>query len=216
MARSPTTWCRWRSKCPTSSSRTSRRRSPARRSAPRASARPEPSAPRPPSATRSTTPLRRSAPRCCSSPTRLSAFSPPLKIVDARERTVPIGAPMRNAAIAFDTMTASAVAITADGGIPGYAFDSIGRYGKGALLRERFFPRLLGAPSDALLDQEGYIDPPACARAAMANEKSGGHGERPGAIGLIEAAAWALRAKQQRLPLWASLADYYRSVGAGA
>ncbi|HEY6823459.1 MAG TPA: enolase C-terminal domain-like protein, partial [Steroidobacteraceae bacterium] len=138
-----------------------------------------------------------------------------MKIADARERTVPIGAPMRNAAIAFDTMTASAVALTTDAGLTGYAFDSIGRYGKGALLRERFFPRLRSAPSDALLDEEGFTDPPALARVAMSNEKPGGHGERSGAIGLIEAAAWDLRAKQQQLPLWASLADYYRTKGAG-
>src|SRR3954465_4263836 len=142
----------------------SRRRLPAPRSAPRGSARPGPSAPPPPSATPSTTPWRLSAPRCCSSPTRPSAFSPPLKIVDARERTVPIGAPMRNAAIAFDTMSASAVALATDAGLTGFAFDSIGRYGKGALLRERFFPRLLGAPSEALLDAEGFVDPPALAR----------------------------------------------------
>ena len=129
---------------------------------------------------------------------------------------MPIGAPMRNAAIAFDAMTASAVALATDGGMTGYAFDSVGRYGKGGLLRERFFPRLLAARPGSLLDRHGLIDPPACARAAMANEKGGGHGERPGAIGLIEAAAWDLRAKQQRLPLWRSLAEYYGTDGASA
>jgi L-alanine-DL-glutamate epimerase-like enolase superfamily enzyme len=113
-------------------------------------------------------------------------------------------------------MTASAVALVADNGMRGYAFDSIGRYGKGALLRERFFPRLLATPPESLLDRSGLIDPPACARIAMANEKPGGHGERPGAIGLIEAAAWDLRAKQQRLPLWRSLADYYGTVSVSA
>lgn len=130
------------------------------------------------------------------------------RIVELRERTVCIGAPMRNAAIAFDSMTASAVAMVADG-ITGYAFDSIGRYGKGALLRERFFPRLLGR------EFPGLIDPPACARAAMENEKAGGHGERPGAVGLIEAAAWDLRAKAQGVPLWRSIADYYGTKDAG-
>ena len=139
-----------------------------------------------------------------------------MRLVDARERTAAIGAPMRNAAIAFDAMSASAVALFTDQGTTGYAFDSIGRYGKGALLRERFFPRLLAAPPDALLDRHGVIDPPACARAAMANEKPGGHGERPGAVGLIEAAAWDLRAKIERLPLWRSLADYYGTRDAGA
>jgi hypothetical protein len=78
-----------------------------------------------------------------------------LRIVDARERTVPIGTAMRNAAIAFDAMTASAVALATDGGVTGYAFDSIGRYGKGALLRERFFPRLLAARAESLLDRRG-------------------------------------------------------------
>jgi L-alanine-DL-glutamate epimerase-like enolase superfamily enzyme len=63
------------------------------------------------------------------------------------------------------------------------------------------------------LSFDGVIDPPAVARAAMANEKSGGHGERPGAVALIEAAAWDLRAKMQGVPLWRCLADYYRTNG---
>ena len=136
-----------------------------------------------------------------------------MKLIELRERTVSVGAPMRNAAIAFDSMTASAVKMVADGGLTGYAFDSIGRYGKGALLRERFFPRLLGK---TLVDAQGIVDPPACARAAMENEKAGGHGERPGAVGLIEAAAWDLRAKAHGVPLWRSIADYYGTKDAAA
>jgi len=116
---------------------------------------------------------------------------------------------MRNASIAFGEMTASAVAMVSDRGITGYAFDSIGRYGKGALLRERFFPRLLRAKPEELLDGDGLPDPAAFARAAMADEKQGGHGERPGAVGLIEAAAWDLRAKLQEVPLWKSIARYF-------
>lgn len=137
-----------------------------------------------------------------------------MRIAEARERTVPVGAAMRNAAIAFDAMTASAVALVSDRGLTGYAFDSIGRYGKGALLRERFFPRLLAAKPESLLDGKGLLDPPACARAVMANEKGGGHGERPGAVALIEAAAWDLRAKMQGVPLWRSIADYYSTKDA--
>jgi L-alanine-DL-glutamate epimerase-like enolase superfamily enzyme len=139
-----------------------------------------------------------------------------MRLADVRERTVPVGAAMRNASIAFDAMTASALALTTQDGLTGYAFDSIGRYGKGALLRERFIPRLLQAEPQSLLDAAGLIDPAACARAAMANEKPGGHGERPGAVGLIEAAAWDLRAKMQGLPLWASLARHFEVPGAGA
>jgi len=132
-----------------------------------------------------------------------------VRIADCRERTVGIGADMRNASIGFGAMTASALALVSDRGLVGYAFDSIGRYGKGALLRERFLPRLQRAKPEALLDAGGLIDPAACARAAMADEKPGGHGERPGAIGLIEAAAWDLRAKAQDLPLWQSIAQYF-------
>jgi L-alanine-DL-glutamate epimerase-like enolase superfamily enzyme len=139
-----------------------------------------------------------------------------MRLLDIRERTVPIGAAMRNASISFDAMTASALALRAEGNLTGYAFDSIGRYGKGALLRERFIPRLLQAEPGSLLDASGLIDPAACARVAMANEKPGGHGERPGAVGLIEAAAWDLRAKMQGLPLWASLARHFDVPDAGA
>jgi L-alanine-DL-glutamate epimerase-like enolase superfamily enzyme len=50
----------------------------------------------------------------------------------------------------------------------------------------------------------------------MSNEKSGGHGERPGAVALIEAAAWDLRAKAQGVPLWRSIAEYYGEAGNAA
>lgn len=139
-----------------------------------------------------------------------------MRIAEARERTVPVGAAMRNASIAFDSMTASAVALVTDAGLTGYAFDSIGRYGKGGLLRERFFPRLLAAKPESLLDRAGLIDPKACVHAVMANEKAGGHGERPGAVALIEAAAWDLRAKMQKVPLWRSIADYHGTRNANA
>lgn len=42
------------------------------------------------------------------------------------------------------------------------------------LLRDRFIPRLLGASPDALLDQQGLIDPDAAVAALMKNEKDGG------------------------------------------
>ena len=41
----------------------------------------------------------------------------------------------------------------------------------------------------------------------MKNEKDGGHGERPGAVGLIDAALWDLRAKLEARPLWRVLAE---------
>jgi L-alanine-DL-glutamate epimerase-like enolase superfamily enzyme len=135
-----------------------------------------------------------------------------LKILAIHEQTVPLAAPMRNASVAYDTMTASALAVVSDcmmNGEPvvGFAFDSIGRYGKGGLLRDRFIPRLLAASPGALLDSRGRIDPDAAVAALMENEKDGGHGERPGAVGLIDAALWDLRAKLEAKPLWRVLAE---------
>ena len=133
-----------------------------------------------------------------------------MKIVAIHEATLPIGSAMRNASIAFDQMTASALVIRTDesiGGeaLVGLAFDSIGRYGKGGLLRERFIPRLLAAAPSDLLDEHGHIDPARCVAVLMRGEKQGGHGERPGAVGLLDAALWDLRAKQMGLPLWQCL-----------
>lgn len=141
-----------------------------------------------------------------------------MKILDIRETSVPIGSAMRNASIAFDGMTASALAVVTDHrsdgqALVGYAFDSIGRYAKGGLLRERFIPRLLAARSAELLDADGCIDPRLCFGVMMQGEKQGGHGERPGAVGLLDAALWDLRAKQKRQPLWRTLShDHGRTA----
>jgi len=134
-----------------------------------------------------------------------------LKIVAIHERTVPLASSMSNASVAFDSMTASALAVVSDQSVNGerligYAFDSIGRYGKGGLLRDRFIPRLLAAPPDSLLDQDGVMAPDAVLTCLMRNEKDGGHGERPGAVGLIDAAIRDLRAKALGMPLWRALA----------
>ena len=117
-----------------------------------------------------------------------------MKISAIRERTVSLASGLRNAGIAYDSMTASAVVVEADGGaLTGLGFDSVGRYGHGALLRERFIPRLLDAEPGDLLDGDGLIDPAAAWRAMMANEKPGGHGERAGAVGVLDMALWDLR-----------------------
>ena len=144
-----------------------------------------------------------------------------MKIVAIRESTVPIGSAMRNASISFSGMTASALAIITDRvidgvAVVGYAFDSIGRYGKGGLLRERFIPRLLDAPPDSLLDTEGLPDPEACWKCMMRDEKEGGHGERSGAVGLLDAALWDLRAKLRGEPLWRTLSRDFRYADAQA
>src|SRR5205085_7849980 len=72
--------------------------------------------------------------------------------------------PTRRSSDLFDAMTASVVAVHTDAkknGRPlvGLAFDSIGRYGHGGLLRERFIPRLVAADPEAYSDGHGGIDP---------------------------------------------------------
>lgn len=137
-----------------------------------------------------------------------------MKIVEIREKTVPISSPIRNAYIDFSKMTLSLVAIITDvvrGGKPvvGYGFNSNGRYGQGMLMRERFLPRILEADPDTLLDANGVLDPHKVWDAMYRNEKPGGHGERSVAIGTIDMAVWDAVAKIEDKPLFQLLADRY-------
>jgi L-alanine-DL-glutamate epimerase-like enolase superfamily enzyme len=134
-----------------------------------------------------------------------------MRIVAVRERTVDLASATRNSSISFDAMTASTVAVHTDARkngqpIVGLAFDSVGRYGHGALLRERFIPRLLAADPDDYADGRGGIDPHRAWAVLMKNEKPAGHGERCGAVGLIDAALWDIAAKAAGEPLWRLLA----------
>jgi L-alanine-DL-glutamate epimerase-like enolase superfamily enzyme len=145
-----------------------------------------------------------------------------MRITAIHERTVAIAAPMRNAAIAFDEMTASTVVIATNvvrGGRPvtGYGFSSIGRYGHGGLLRERFIPRLLAAaPADYRDDARDNLDPAKAWAIVMRNEKPGGHGERSGAVGALDMALWDIVAKVEDKPLWRVLADRFNGGRAEA
>ncbi|MDK3018031.1 enolase C-terminal domain-like protein [Pseudodonghicola flavimaris] len=135
-----------------------------------------------------------------------------MRITAIHEATVPLSVAARSANISFDAMTASAVALVTDvmhDGRPviGLAFDTIGRYGHGGLLRERFMPRLLAADPDSYAAGSS-IDPQAVWDIVMRNEKFGGHGERSGAVGLIDAAVWDLAAKLEGVPLWRFLAAW--------
>jgi L-alanine-DL-glutamate epimerase-like enolase superfamily enzyme len=138
-----------------------------------------------------------------------------MKIVDIRERTFPISSPIRNAYIDFSRMTLSLVAVATDvvrDGRPvvGYGFNSNGRYGQGAMMRERFIPRVLEADPLTLLDDTGdSLDPAAVWAAMMTNEKPGGHGERSVAVGTIDMAVWDAVAKIEGKPLFQLLAERY-------
>ena len=98
-----------------------------------------------------------------------------MRIVEVREKTVSIAAPIANAFIDFSAMTCSVVALVTDvrhDGAPvvGFGFNSNGRYGQGSLMRERFLPRLMAAAPDDLLDPEhDNLDPFRIRRVLMAN-----------------------------------------------
>jgi L-alanine-DL-glutamate epimerase-like enolase superfamily enzyme len=138
-----------------------------------------------------------------------------MKIVDIREATKPIQSQMRNAYIDFSKMTLSLVAVITDvvqNGRPvvGYGFNSNGRYGQGALIRERFRPRVLEAKPASLLDESGgNLDPAKVWACMMTNEKPGGHGERSVAVGTIDMAVWDAVTKIEGKPLFQLLADRY-------
>lgn len=140
-----------------------------------------------------------------------------MRIVDIREKTVSIASPIANAYIDFSKMTCSAVAVVTDvlrNGKPvvGYGFNSNGRYGQGALMRDRFLARVLEADPKTLIDHENdNLDPFAIWKALMTNEKPGGHGERSVAVGTIDMAVWDAVAKIAGVPLWRLLADRYRN-----
>ena len=138
-----------------------------------------------------------------------------MRIVEIREKTVPIASPIRNAYIDFSKMTLSLVAVITDvirDGRPvvGYGFNSNGRYGQGTLMRERFIPRVLEAKPESLLDASGAnLDPHRIWAAMFTNEKPGGHGERSVAIGTIDMAVWDAVAKIADRPLFQLLAERY-------
>src|SRR5262249_23772877 len=142
-----------------------------------------------------------------------------MKIVAIRQRTLPVARSARNAAISFESMTVSIVAVVTDqmrAGRPviGYGVDSAGRYGHGGMLAERFAARVLAAPADSLLTDDGTnFSPERVLAAAMRNEKPGGHGERAGAVGLLDTAIWDIVGKLKDRPLWRVLADGELGLG---
>ncbi|MET0470350.1 MAG: enolase C-terminal domain-like protein [Xanthobacteraceae bacterium] len=140
-----------------------------------------------------------------------------MRIVDIRERAVPLKSNIANSSFDFSEMTTSIVAVITDvvrDGrlVVGFAFNSTGRYACGAAMRARFIPRVLGADPRSLLDQpQENFDPGKILAVMMQREKSGGHSERSIAIGTIEVAVWDAIAKIAGKPLHRVLADRYNA-----
>lgn len=135
-----------------------------------------------------------------------------MRLTAIRECAVPLQGRIANAVVDFSQHTVSLVVLVSDrhrNGRPlcGVAFNSIGRFAQGGILRERMIPRLLAADPQRLLRADGSgLDPAAVARVAMQDEKPGGHGDRAGAVAALELAAWDLDAKLADAPAWAHIA----------
>src|SRR3979411_982776 len=138
-----------------------------------------------------------------------------MRIVDIRERAIPLRSSLANSGFDFSEMTTSVVAVITDvvregRPVAGFAFNSTGRYACGAQMRSRFIPRILGADPQSLLDNSAdNIDPEKVLASMMQREKPGGHTERSVAIGTIEVALWDAVAKIADKPLHAVLAEKY-------
>jgi L-alanine-DL-glutamate epimerase-like enolase superfamily enzyme len=135
-----------------------------------------------------------------------------MRIIDIREKAIPLRSNLRNSSFDFSEMTTSIVAVITDvirdgGPVVGFAFNSTGRYACGAQMRARFIPRVLAADPGALLDESGTnLSPEKILAVMMQREKSGGHSERSIPIGTIEVAVWDAVAKIAREPLHRLLA----------
>ena len=137
-----------------------------------------------------------------------------MKIVSAHEGVIPISSSMSNAFIDFSSMDCSILALISDvvvDGKPlvGYGFNSNGRYSAGDILRRRILPRLMDAPADSLLDEDGELSPSLAWDVMMRNEKPGGHGERSVAVGVVDMALHDLAAKIAGVPLYRWISDHY-------
>lgn len=142
-----------------------------------------------------------------------------MKIQSIREISVPLEGNLSNSLVSFAEHNVSLVAVVSDvirQGQPviGYAFDSIGRFAQGGILRERMIPRLAAAQPDSLVDADGTnFDPAKVMTTIMRNEKPGGHGDRAAAAAAIELAIWDLNAKLNNEPAWKTIARSFSRAG---
>jgi L-alanine-DL-glutamate epimerase-like enolase superfamily enzyme len=142
-----------------------------------------------------------------------------MRITAVREMSVPLEGNVANALVSFAEHDISLVALHTDvvrDGKPviGYAFDSIGRFAQGGILRDRMIPRLLAAAPESLLDTSGELfDPHKVLQTVMRNEKPGGHGDRAAAAGALELAVWDLNAKLLDEPAHVTIARRFGRRG---
>lgn len=145
-----------------------------------------------------------------------------MRITDIRDLSVRLQGEVANAVVSFAEHDVSLVAVVSDvirNGRPvtGFAFNSIGRFAQGGILRERLIPRLEAAAPAELLDAGGlHFDSAKIAAVAMRNEKPGGHGDRAGAVAALELAIWDLNAKLADEPACHTIARAFGRAGPNA
>jgi len=145
-----------------------------------------------------------------------------MQITAIHEISVPLEGNVANALVSFAEHDISLVTVVSDvvrNGQPvvGYAFDSIGRYAQGGILRDRMIPRLAKAAKESpasLLDaSQRLFDPAKVLQTVMRNEKPGGHGDRAAAAGALELAIWDLNAKLNDEPAHVTIARHFGRAG---
>src|SRR6266702_857815 len=142
-----------------------------------------------------------------------------MRITAVREISVPLEGNVANALVSFAEHDVSLVALETDvvrngKRVIGYAFDSIGRYAQGGILRDRMIPRLEAAAPESLLDASGNLfDPEKVLKTVLRNEKPGGHGDRAAAAAALELAVWDLNAKLLDEPAHVTIARRYGRQG---
>lgn len=138
-----------------------------------------------------------------------------MKIVNIKEKAVPISSSIQNAYIDFTKMNVSAVAVVTDvikDGKPviGYGFNSNGRYAPSGIINSRMIPRIMEADPNEYISEDGKnLDPFKLWDIMMTGEKPGGHGERAVAVGTIDMAIWDAVAKIEGKPLYQLLSERY-------
>ena len=100
-----------------------------------------------------------------------------MKIVEIREKTLPISSPIRNAYIDFSKMTLSLVAVVTDvirDGKPvvGYGFNSNGRYGQGKPHIPHMLRRNNSQLPGRLATGQGVVGCPASMRRSVFSSQS--------------------------------------------
>jgi L-alanine-DL-glutamate epimerase-like enolase superfamily enzyme len=142
-----------------------------------------------------------------------------MRITGIKEISVPLEGNVANALVSFAEHDVSLVALQTDvirNGRPvtGFAFNSIGRYAQGGILRDRMIPRLKAAKTQDLLHSSGdSFDAAKVLQTIIRNEKPGGHGDRAAAAAAIELAVWDLNAKLAGEPAHVTIARHFGREG---